>query len=204
MPNPAFRTLIDILLVEDNPAHVYIMQRALEQSRLRKTVHVAESGEQALSFLRRQPPYEQAPRPQLILLDLYLPEMSGLEFIAEVLDRQFGAGSHAVLHPRQQCINQAREVETGGAGIGDGCAVIDRPHPGPVQCGHAHRAWFASGRHDALVEEDLAPLAARAAQGLDLGMGRDVGGGPNRVVLDGQDPTSRSIGSRLRGEREGR
>ncbi|MFQ5570355.1 MAG: response regulator [Rhodothermales bacterium] len=81
MQNSAFQTLVDILLVEDNPAHVYIMQRVLEQSRLRKTLHTVKSGEEALRFLRREPPYEQAPRPKLILLDLYLPKMSGLDVL---------------------------------------------------------------------------------------------------------------------------
>jgi len=81
MPDPAFQTVVDILLVEDNPAHSYIMQRVLEESRLRKAVHVVGSGEEALRFLQRDFPYEQAPRPKLILLDLYLPNMSGLQVL---------------------------------------------------------------------------------------------------------------------------
>ncbi len=78
MPESAFRTPVDILLVEDNTNHVLLLRRVLEESRMRTTIHVAESGEDALRFLRREPPHEQARRPQLILLDLYLPGLEGL------------------------------------------------------------------------------------------------------------------------------
>ena len=78
MPESAFRTPVDILLVEDNSNHVLLLRRVLEESRMRTTIHVTESGEEALRFLHRESPYEQARRPQLILLDLYLPGLEGL------------------------------------------------------------------------------------------------------------------------------
>ena len=78
MPDSAFRTPVDILLVEDNSDHVLLLRRVLEESRMRTTIHAVESGEDALHFLRKAPPYEQVRRPQLILLDLYLPGLEGL------------------------------------------------------------------------------------------------------------------------------
>ena len=81
MPDAAFRTPVDILLVEDNPNDALLLERVLESSRLRKTIHVVASGEEALRFLHRETPYEQAPRPRLVLLDLYLPGLSGLDVL---------------------------------------------------------------------------------------------------------------------------
>jgi len=78
MPESAFRTPVDILLVEDNSNHVLLLRRVLEQSRMRTTIHAVKTGEDALRFLRREAPYEQVRRPQLILLDLYLPGLEGL------------------------------------------------------------------------------------------------------------------------------
>ena len=84
MRESASRTPVDILLVEDNPSDVLLLERVLEGSWLRKTIHAVASGEEALRFLRRQCPYEQAPRPRLMLLDLYLPGLSGLDVLRTV------------------------------------------------------------------------------------------------------------------------
>ena len=84
MPEAAFRTPVDILLVEDNPNHVLLLERVLEGSHLRKTIHVVASGDEALRFLRRECPYQQAPRPRLVLLDLYLPDRSGLDVLKAI------------------------------------------------------------------------------------------------------------------------
>ncbi len=81
MPEAAFRTPVDILLVEDNPNDALLLERVLEGSRLRKTIHLVASGEEAFRFLHRETPYEQAPRPRLVLLDLYLPGLSGLDVL---------------------------------------------------------------------------------------------------------------------------
>ncbi len=81
MPEAAFRTPVDILLVEDNPNDALLLERVLEGSRLRKTIHVVASGEEALRFLHRETPYEQAPRPRFVLLDLHLPGLSGLDVL---------------------------------------------------------------------------------------------------------------------------
>ena len=81
MPEAAFRTPVDILLVEDNPNDALLLERVMEESRLRKTIHVVTSGEEALRFLHRKTPYEQAPRPRFVLLDLHLPGLSGLDVL---------------------------------------------------------------------------------------------------------------------------
>jgi two-component system, chemotaxis family, response regulator Rcp1 len=75
---------VEILLVEDSPADVVITQDALTEARVLNSIHVVDDGEAALAFLRKQPPYAAAPRPDLILLDLNLPRKSGREVLAEI------------------------------------------------------------------------------------------------------------------------
>ena len=68
---------IDILLVEDNPADVRFFSEALHLARIRHKLSVMTNGEEALVFLRRQGDYRSAPRPDVIVLDLKLPRVSG-------------------------------------------------------------------------------------------------------------------------------
>jgi two-component system, chemotaxis family, response regulator Rcp1 len=74
----------DILLVEDNPVDVMVAQDALTEAKMCNKVHVAEDGEEALDFLYRRGKYVDAPRPDLILLDLNLPKKSGTDVLAEI------------------------------------------------------------------------------------------------------------------------
>ncbi len=74
---------IEILLVEDNPGDVYLTLEVLRLGAIRKHVSVAEDGEEALNFLNRARKFQNAPRPDLIILDLNLPKLDG----REVLDR---------------------------------------------------------------------------------------------------------------------
>lgn len=76
--------LIEILLVEDNPADVRLTQEALKDGKLLNTLSVVGDGVEALAFLRRQGQYKDAPRPDLILLDLNLPKKDGREVLAEI------------------------------------------------------------------------------------------------------------------------
>jgi two-component system, chemotaxis family, response regulator Rcp1 len=80
----AFPRPIEILLVEDNPGDVHLTREVFKEARMQNNLHVAMDGVEALSFLRREGTYAQAPRPDLILLDLNLPKKDGREVLAEI------------------------------------------------------------------------------------------------------------------------
>jgi CheY-like chemotaxis protein len=75
---------VDVLLVEDDEGDALMTREAFEFYRIRNTLHVVTDGEQALDFVRRQGRFADAPRPGLILLDVNLPRVSGLEVLAEL------------------------------------------------------------------------------------------------------------------------
>jgi CheY-like chemotaxis protein len=77
-------TPIDVLLVEDDEGDVLMTREAFDFYKIRNTLHVVSDGEQALQFLHRAGPYEDAPRPGLILLDVNLPRVSGFEVLTEL------------------------------------------------------------------------------------------------------------------------
>lgn len=80
----AARDTIEILLVEDNPGDVRLMQEVLKDGRIRNTLNVVGDGIEALAFLRREGVYADAAPQDLILLDLNLPKMDGREVLAEI------------------------------------------------------------------------------------------------------------------------
>ncbi|MFB6155303.1 MAG: response regulator, partial [Haloferacaceae archaeon] len=69
---------------EDNPGDVKLTEKAFENARLSNDLHVVNDGVEALDFLHRRGEYEDAPRPDLILLDLNLPRKPGEEVLEEV------------------------------------------------------------------------------------------------------------------------
>jgi two-component system, chemotaxis family, response regulator Rcp1 len=75
---------IEILLVEDNPGDVRLTIEALKEGKVANEINVAVDGIEALAFLRREGKYENAPKPDLILLDLNLPKKNGREVLAEI------------------------------------------------------------------------------------------------------------------------
>lgn len=75
---------VDILLVEDNAADVRLTIEALREGKVRNRLNVARDGAEALDFLHRRGVHENAPRPDLILLDLNLPKKDGREVLAEI------------------------------------------------------------------------------------------------------------------------
>jgi len=68
--------------VEDNPGDVILTREALRSCKIRNSVRTVSDGEKALAYLHRHGEYSDAPRPDLILLDLHLPRMSGTELLA--------------------------------------------------------------------------------------------------------------------------
>jgi CheY-like chemotaxis protein len=75
---------IHILLVEDNPADVDLTREGFIRASFESVLHVASDGVAALEFLHRQGKYRDAPRPDLILLDLNLPRKGGREVLREI------------------------------------------------------------------------------------------------------------------------
>jgi CheY-like chemotaxis protein len=73
-----------VLLVEDSPGDVRLTSDALRSANSRVRIHVAREGAEAIAFLRKEGKYVDAPRPDLILLDLNLPGMTGTEVLTHV------------------------------------------------------------------------------------------------------------------------
>src|SRR5579872_62910 len=83
MPNAAARP-IRILLVEDNPGDIRLTVEALKEGRFSNDLTVARTGVEAMQMLRREGPHAELERPDLILLDLNLPQKDGREVLAEI------------------------------------------------------------------------------------------------------------------------
>lgn len=73
---------VEILLVEDNPGDVRLTKEALKEGKVYNNLHWAKDGVEALEFLRRQGKHANAPRPDIILLDLNLPRKDGREVLS--------------------------------------------------------------------------------------------------------------------------
>jgi len=76
--------VVEILLVEDNPGDVRLTQEVLKDGRVRNNMSVVMDGVDAISFLQQTGEYADAPRPDIILLDLNLPKKDGREVLAEI------------------------------------------------------------------------------------------------------------------------
>lgn len=75
---------IDILLVEDSEGDARLAREAFKDSRVLNVIHHVRDGEEAMAFLERRGRHAQAPRPDVILLDLNLPRMDGRQVLAAV------------------------------------------------------------------------------------------------------------------------
>jgi chemotaxis family two-component system response regulator Rcp1 len=84
MSLPSSGRPIEILLVEDNPGDVRLTQEALKGGKVTNHLHVVADGVEAMQFLRREARFADAPRPDLILLDLNLPKMDGRDVLSQL------------------------------------------------------------------------------------------------------------------------
>ncbi|WP_326656118.1 response regulator [Streptomyces sp. NBC_00385] len=75
---------IEVLLVEDDPGDELMTREAFEDNKIRNTLHVVRDGQEALDFLYRRGAYGDAPRPDLILLDLNLPKYDGRQVLEQI------------------------------------------------------------------------------------------------------------------------
>jgi len=75
-----------ILLVEDNPGDVRLTREAFDEGNISNTLHVTTDGVEAMDFLEKRGEYADAPRPDIVLLDLNLPRKDGGTVLAEIRD----------------------------------------------------------------------------------------------------------------------
>jgi CheY-like chemotaxis protein len=81
--NAPVRQLV-VLIVDDDPGDVLLIQEALEGAGHARAIHVANDGLEAITFLRRTGEYADAPRPDVVLLDLNMPRKNGRQVLAEI------------------------------------------------------------------------------------------------------------------------
>ncbi|MEW1576705.1 response regulator [Streptomyces microflavus] len=75
---------IEVLLVEDDPGDELMTREAFEDNKIRNTLHVVRDGQEALDFLYRRGEHIEAPRPDLVLLDLNLPKYDGRQVLEQI------------------------------------------------------------------------------------------------------------------------
>jgi len=78
------RKYLEVLLVEDNPGYVRLTREAFRDANTAMRLHVTSDGAEALAFLHREGVHADAPRPDIILLDLTLPKVDGREVLAHI------------------------------------------------------------------------------------------------------------------------
>lgn len=81
---PSLVNPVEILLVEDNPGDIRLIQEAFKEGGVSSRLNIARDGEQALAFLRQEGVFAKSPRPAFILLDLNLPRKDGREVLYEI------------------------------------------------------------------------------------------------------------------------
>jgi len=103
-----------LLYVEDDDAAFLVMQLTLEEAQAQIDLRRAIDGEQALAFLRKKNSYKDAPRPDLILLDLNLPKRSGMEVLAEIKgDESLRSIPVIMFSSSRRLVDENRSLELG-------------------------------------------------------------------------------------------
>lgn len=84
MANQTTIKQIEILLVEDNEGDIGLVEEVFQEAKIRNNLHIAEDGEEAILFLRKEGQFSDVPSPDIILLDLNLPKKDGREVLKEI------------------------------------------------------------------------------------------------------------------------
>lgn len=84
IPEPAIRPPIEVLYVEDDPGDVRLIREVMGQAALPVNLVIADTGRNALAYLAKKGRYRDAPRPDLILLDLNLPDINGRDLLTRI------------------------------------------------------------------------------------------------------------------------
>jgi two-component system, chemotaxis family, response regulator Rcp1 len=74
---------MNMLLVDDNQGDIILLQEAMDKVGVKRTSHIVRDGQSAVDFLLKTPPYADAPQPDLIVMDLRLPALSGIEVMQQ-------------------------------------------------------------------------------------------------------------------------
>lgn len=75
---------VEILLVEDNPGDVILIEESLKEGKFKVKLTVVDDGTEAISYLKRETPYLNAPKPDLVILDLNLPRVDGHQILKTI------------------------------------------------------------------------------------------------------------------------
>src|SRR5438093_11926957 len=97
---------ITILMVEDSEEDIELTLRGLERAKLQNRIWTVRDGVEALAFLRREAPYEAAPRPDLLLLDLNLPKLAGRNVLLRIREDPHLRHPPGVVPPGPESVQQ--------------------------------------------------------------------------------------------------